>query len=279
MKKQKDDPAEIKKTRRKSLRAAAFGINLGRRLKTLHGKQIRFYFLAGDSPQQIAKELRISKRYCNGNERAARSAVRLAIRGSVGYVFRRPFQGLVNRRDRERMENYRKRHVDNQTLARRVAKSLRSTANPEDLYGYRQKISRAAQLESLTDPISLESLPEEQHPAEPESPQEVLDNTFLEKRIEQVLQTLTYREREIIKMRYRLFGEKKRTYEEIGRIFRTTKEWIRRVEMRAIRRMQAPTISRMLEGFVDLPESYISENGREDAYELFQRNGPVRESK
>ena len=74
---------------------------------------------------------------------------------------------------------------------------------------------------------------------------------MLKGRIEMVLKTLTYREREIIKLRYGIGDGYTYTLEEVGRIFKVTRERVRQVEAKAIRKLQHPIRSRKLEGFVD----------------------------
>ena len=74
---------------------------------------------------------------------------------------------------------------------------------------------------------------------------------MLRGRIEMVLKTLTYREREIIKLRYGIGDGYTYTLEEVGRIFKVTRERVRQVEAKAIRKLQHPVRSRKLEGFVD----------------------------
>jgi len=74
---------------------------------------------------------------------------------------------------------------------------------------------------------------------------------MLKRRIEMVLKTLTYREREIIKLRYGIGDGYTYTLEEVGRIFKVTRERVRQVEAKAIRKLQHPIRSRKLEGFVD----------------------------
>jgi len=74
---------------------------------------------------------------------------------------------------------------------------------------------------------------------------------MLKERIEHVLNTLSYREREIIKLRYGIGDGYTYTLEEVGRIFKVTRERVRQVEAKAIRKMQHPVRSRKLEGFVD----------------------------
>ncbi len=84
------------------------------------------------------------------------------------------------------------------------------------------------------------------------APDESAAQDMLKNRIEQVLKTLTYREREIIKLRYGIGDGYTYTLEEVGRIFKVTRERVRQVEAKAIRKLQHPVRSRKLEGFVDL---------------------------
>src|SRR3989339_486620 len=74
---------------------------------------------------------------------------------------------------------------------------------------------------------------------------------MLKDRIDSVLKTLSYREREIIKLRYGIGDGYTYTLEEVGRIFKVTRERVRQVEAKAIRKMQHPVRARKLEGFLD----------------------------
>jgi transcriptional regulator with XRE-family HTH domain len=73
----------------------------------------------------------------------------------------------------------------------------------------------------------------------------------LSSRITDVLRTLTYREREILKLRYGLGDGYTYTLEEAGRIFKVTRERVRGVEAKAIRKLQHPVRAKKLEGFLD----------------------------
>jgi RNA polymerase primary sigma factor len=84
-----------------------------------------------------------------------------------------------------------------------------------------------------------------------ESPVQSAAHEMLKERIDEILKTLTYREREIIKLRYGLGDGYTYTLEEVGRIFKVTRERVRQVEAKAIRKLQHPVRSRRLEGFVD----------------------------
>ena len=70
-------------------------------------------------------------------------------------------------------------------------------------------------------------------------------------KIENVLETFTYREREIIKLRYGIGDGYTYTLEEVGKIFKVTRERVRQIEAKAVRKLQHPIRSRKLEGFLD----------------------------
>ena len=74
---------------------------------------------------------------------------------------------------------------------------------------------------------------------------------MLRSRIAKVLKTLSYREREIIKLRYGLGDGYSYTLEEVGHIFKVTRERIRQIEAKAVRKLQQPSRSQELVGFLD----------------------------
>ena len=84
-----------------------------------------------------------------------------------------------------------------------------------------------------------------------ESPVNAATSEMLKDKIESVLKTLTYREREIIKLRYGLGDGYTYTLEEVGRIFKVTRERVRQIEAKAVRKLQHPVRSRQLKGFLD----------------------------
>ena len=73
---------------------------------------------------------------------------------------------------------------------------------------------------------------------------------LLKDRIESLLKTLTYREREIIRLRYGLGDGYTYTLEEVGRIFRVTRERVRQIEAKAVKKLQHPVRSKQLENFL-----------------------------
>ena len=84
-----------------------------------------------------------------------------------------------------------------------------------------------------------------------DSPVASATQEMLKDRIDSVLKTLSYREREIIKLRYGIGDGYTYTLEEVGRIFKVTRERVRQVEAKAIRKLQHPVRARKLEGFLD----------------------------
>ena len=83
------------------------------------------------------------------------------------------------------------------------------------------------------------------------SPVTVAAQEMLREQITQVLKTLTYREREIIKLRYGLGDGYTYTLEEVGRIFKVTRERVRQIEAKAVRKLQHPARSKQLQGFLE----------------------------
>ena len=88
-------------------------------------------------------------------------------------------------------------------------------------------------------------------PGVTESPTSGASMEMLRRQINEVLKTLSYREREIIKLRYGLGDGYSYTLEEVGQIFRVTRERIRQIEAKAVRKLQQPARSRNLVGFLD----------------------------
>ncbi len=83
------------------------------------------------------------------------------------------------------------------------------------------------------------------------TPADTAMQQMLRDKINHVLKSLTYREREIIKLRYGLGDGYSYTLEETGRIFKVTRERIRQIESKALRKLQHQTRSNHLKGFVD----------------------------
>ncbi len=84
-----------------------------------------------------------------------------------------------------------------------------------------------------------------------QSPTQSTTNELLKDKIESLLKTLTYREREIIRLRYGLTDGYTYTLEEVGRIFRVTRERVRQIEAKAVKKLQHPVRSKQLENFLE----------------------------
>ena len=84
-----------------------------------------------------------------------------------------------------------------------------------------------------------------------DSPVNTASQEMLKDKIDHVLKTLTYREREIIKLRFGLGDGYTYTLEEVGRIFKVTRERVRQIEAKAVRKLQHPVRSKQLQGFIE----------------------------
>jgi RNA polymerase primary sigma factor len=87
-----------------------------------------------------------------------------------------------------------------------------------------------------------------------ENPSEMTAYSLLKERIGDVLETLTEREQEVLTLRFGLADGYSRTLEEVGRKFNVTRERIRQIEAKALRKMRHPTRIRKLEGFLEMGE-------------------------
>lgn len=117
------------------------------------------------------------------------------------------------------------------------------------------EIQRTAQ-----DPISLETPMGEEDDGKmadlivddsAKSPFEVATQTLLKEQLLAVLETLTPREQEVIRQKYGLLDGRQKTLEEVGKQFSVTRERIRQIEAKALRKLKNPTRSKKLADFVD----------------------------
>jgi RNA polymerase primary sigma factor len=110
------------------------------------------------------------------------------------------------------------------------------------------------------DPVSLETpigeeedshlgdfIPDDDAPA----PAEQASLAMLKKQLNDVLKTLTDREAKVLKMRFGLIDGRARTLEEVGKEFRVTRERIRQIEAKALRKLRHPSRSKKLKDFLD----------------------------
>src|SRR5690606_898046 len=92
------------------------------------------------------------------------------------------------------------------------------------------------------------ALPEDEHAQPPPSAR---TQDMLRSRIDEVLDSLSLREREVVKFRFGIGRDSTYTLEELGKKFKVTRERIRQIEIRALKKLQHPTRARVLEGFID----------------------------
>ena len=118
-----------------------------------------------------------------------------------------------------------------------------------------REIMRVAQ-----DPVSLETpigeeedshlgdfIPDDDAPA----PAEAASHTLLKEQLNEVLNTLTDREAKVLKLRFGLEDGKARTLEEVGQRFEVTRERIRQIEAKALRKLRHPSRSKKVKDFLD----------------------------
>ena len=86
-----------------------------------------------------------------------------------------------------------------------------------------------------------------------ENPSDMTAIVLLKEKIKDVLETLTDRERQVLEQRFGLVDGYSRTLEEVGGQFQVTRERIRQIEAKALRKMRHPTRIRQLEGFLEAP--------------------------
>ena len=110
------------------------------------------------------------------------------------------------------------------------------------------------------DPVSLETpigeeedshlgdfIPDEEAPA----PAEAASLTLLKEQLDEVLNTLTEREGKVLRLRFGLEDGRQRTLEEVGKEFNVTRERIRQIEAKALRKLRHPSRSKKLKDFLD----------------------------
>ena len=118
-----------------------------------------------------------------------------------------------------------------------------------------REIMRVAQ-----EPVSLETpigeeedshlgdfIPDDDAPA----PQDAASHTLLREQLNEVLSTLTSREEHVLRLRFGLIDGRSRTLEEVGEVFNVTRERIRQIEAKALRKLRHPSRSKKLKDFLD----------------------------
>jgi RNA polymerase primary sigma factor len=83
------------------------------------------------------------------------------------------------------------------------------------------------------------------------TPEEVAQQMILKEKLEEVLDTLHPKEALVLKMRYGFLDGKQKTLEEVGQFFNVTRERIRQIETKALRKLRHPSRSSQLRDIVD----------------------------
>ena len=146
--------------------------------------------------------------------------------------------------------------------SRQMLQELGREATPDEIG---EKMGMSAEkvreiMKIAQDPVSLETpigeeedshlgdfIPDEDTP----SPADAVAATILREVIERELHTLTPREEHVIKLRFGLYDGRTRTLEEVGKEFDITRERIRQIEAKALRKLRHPQRTRHLRGFLD----------------------------
>ncbi|MCQ2408777.1 MAG: RNA polymerase sigma factor RpoD [Oscillospiraceae bacterium] len=84
-----------------------------------------------------------------------------------------------------------------------------------------------------------------------QSPNDAANNTMLKEQLNEVLATLTPREADVLRMRYGLDNEPPRTLEDVGKAFNVTRERIRQIEAKALRKLRHPSRSKKVRDYLE----------------------------
>ena len=147
-------------------------------------------------------------------------------------------------------------------VSRQLLQELGREPSPEEIAEEMEiPVDRVREIQKISqEPVSLETpigeeedshlgdfLPDEDIPA----PQDAAASTILKEQLVEVLGTLTEREQKVLRLRFGLDDGRARTLEEVGREFNVTRERIRQIEAKALRKLRHPSRSRKLKEFLE----------------------------
>jgi RNA polymerase primary sigma factor len=147
-------------------------------------------------------------------------------------------------------------------MTRQLYQELEREPNPEEI-GAALSISAervsellvwAEKVFSLDAPLSEEeenTLADVIEDTNTRGPVEATDRALLREEVRRALSNLTQRERQVIELRFGLLDDKDHTLEEVGRQLNVTRERVRQIEERAIRKLRHPQSSRLLKDYLD----------------------------
>ena len=145
--------------------------------------------------------------------------------------------------------------------SRHLLQQLGREPTPEEIAAEMEiPVERVAEIQKIAqDPVSLETpigeeddshlgdfIQDEESPA----PHDAASYTMLREQLEEVMNTLTPREAKVLKLRFGLEDGKSRTLEEVGREFNVTRERIRQIEAKALRKLRHPSRSKKLRDYM-----------------------------
>ena len=147
-------------------------------------------------------------------------------------------------------------------ISRHLLQILGREPTPEEIAEEMEiPVEKVMEIQKIAqDPVSLETpigeeddshlgdfIPDDESPA----PQDSAAYTLLKEQLEEVMETLTAREAKVLKLRFGLEDGKARTLEEVGREFQVTRERIRQIEAKALRKLRHPSRSKRLKDYMN----------------------------
>ena len=147
-------------------------------------------------------------------------------------------------------------------VSRQLVQELGREPTPEELAkGLNMSVEKVREIAKISqEPVSLETpigeeedshlgdfIPDDDAPA----PSEAASYVLLKEQLVDVLKTLTPREAKVLKLRFGLIDGRARTLEEVGKEFNVTRERIRQIEAKALRKLRHPSRSKKLKDFLD----------------------------
>ena len=147
-------------------------------------------------------------------------------------------------------------------VARELEQRLGREPEPEEVAAAMEDLSveKARQIVKIRrKPASIEALVGEDGDSrlkdflpdeETISPEDLASHSLLKSKIREVLDSLEPRERKVLELRFGLKGDRPKTLEEVGKVFNVTRERVRQIEAKALRRLRHPSRAKGLKGFL-----------------------------
>jgi len=147
-------------------------------------------------------------------------------------------------------------------VTRQLVQELGREPTPEEIAEHMDiSVERVREIQKIAqEPVSLETPIGEEEDShlgdfiedhEAPAPAEAASFTLLKEQLEEVLESLTPREEKVLRLRFGLDDGRARTLEEVGQVFGVTRERIRQIEAKALRKLRHPSRSRKLKDYLD----------------------------